>query len=171
MKIINNKYGVLFALLAAFPTSVFAAKEGDSADVVVKGSISVQPDCYLNGNKSLAYEYGPVVISDVENKKVFRTNDIQVSCDSTPTAQLQLTFKSDSVVAGQGNIIKVADTGMGIAMLNAGNGDSEVMLNKPFNVTATTLFQLKGLLVNLKPGTVLKTGKFSTAITIEASYE
>lgn len=170
MKMLNKKYSVLFVLLVAFPTFTFAA-EGDSADVVVKGSILVQPACSLNGNKILTYEYGAVVISDVENKKVYKTNDIQVSCDDTPTAQLQLTFKSDSVVAGMGNTIKVADTGMGIAMLNAGNGDSEVILNKPFNVTATTLFQLKGLLVNLQPGTLLKTGKFSTAITIEASYE
>lgn len=158
------------AVILLFLSGEAMAEKGAKTDLTVKGTLLVQPDCQLNNGKNLTFDYGSVVISDVDSKKLFVTHDVKVTCAWAPTAKLQMTLKSSNVVLFQSNVIKVGDTGMGIAMLNAGSNDAPIDLNKAFEVKDNSVLQLKGQLVNVKTFGSINTGRFSTAITIETSY-
>lgn len=160
---------LLTVILLLFSGTV-AAEKGATTDVTVKGTLIVQPYCVLNNNQNLNFDYGSVAISDIDTKEISVIQDIKVTCQWTPTAKLQVTLKSSNVVLFKPNVIKVGDTGMGIAMLNAGSNDAAINLNKAIDVTDNSVLRLKGKLVNVKLWGAVSTGRFSTAITIETTY-
>lgn len=165
-----KRHLTFFAVALLFLPGGVSAGKGATTDLTVKGVLVIQPDCKLNNGQNLIFDYGSVAISDVDSKKLSVTHDIKVTCAWAPTAKLQMTLKSSDVVLLQSNVIKVGDTGMGIAMLNAGANDAPIELNKAFEVQDNSVLQLKGQLKNVKLWGSVSTGRFSTAITIETSY-
>lgn len=167
---------VLFFFVSILFNNANATEEGDSSTVTVKGVLSVEPVCHINGDQDLDFPFGSVAVGDVEHNgtsSVSVTKNIMVSCDSTSTKQLKLTFKSSNIVSSALNNTVGTDggTGLGVGLYLVDGTDTAIEINKPFDITDGRDISVKAVLVNANPSITLNTGTFSAVVTIETSFE
>jgi type 1 fimbria pilin len=151
-------------------TQHVAAKDtaSGSTNVSVIGTLIPPASCNINGGQDIDYDFGIVVMNDVKGEQYVKTKTISIQCDDAYPAQLEMQLKGTSL--SEPHILNSGLPNMGVALFDSDSG-SKVTLNDYFNINKDTNLSLKAVLVNTKPETNLKTGKFSASVTLEVRYK
>nr|EMD2764803.1 fimbrial protein [Enterobacter asburiae] len=129
--------------------------------VVVTGTVFLPPPCQINGDQSVNVEFGDIRTDLIDGETYgIQTVPANITCDSTPSGQLQVRLNGVPDAKGSG-ILRTSVEGLGIRMMHDG---VDFPLNTAVDVTQS------GFTLTAVPTTTdskhLAAGEFTASATL-----